>query len=74
MNLLSDSLGKLDLIISQVECAHNNSINRSIGKTSFQNVDGISLSRIIDWLKLNVNTLKSEDAKICAKYMKVIYD
>jgi hypothetical protein len=74
MNLLSDSIGKWDLSLSHVECSYNNSINRSIGKTPFKNIYGRLLSGITDWLKLNVNTLKSEDAKICAKYMKVIYD
>ena len=74
MNFLSDGLGKWDFILSQVECSHNNSIYRYIGKNPFQNVYGRSLSKIIDWLKSNVNNLKSEDAKISAKYMKVTHD
>ena len=49
-----------DLVLSKVEFAYNDSINRSMGKSHFQIVYGRSLKGIVDLIKLpNLEDRKS---------------
>ena len=63
-----------DLILSTAEFAYNNSVNRSIGKSHFQIVNGYSPHTPIDLVPLPPHMRVSEPAENFAKHIHDLHD
>ena len=61
--------GVYDLILSTAEFVYNNSVNRSIGKSPFQIVNGYSPHTLIDLVPLPPHMRVSEPAENFAKHI-----
>jgi hypothetical protein len=73
-SLIGDKPGQCDLVVAQAELAYNSSMNRSMGKSSFQVVYGRSPKDVVDLVNLPEVKDRSVDANRFAKSIHDIHE
>jgi hypothetical protein len=58
----------------QSEFAYNNSVNRLMGKTHFQTVNGRSPKGVTDLASLPEASKRSADVESCAEHIKEVHE